>query len=764
MLRVKELILNNQTYVFTDSNQPSGLYDAEISFKRDSDYYGHNIEIETSLDFHCDSFKQELDQAFLSNNIDNNGFLIIEYVCDGLQPMPFRFLIDWKSYNLNTTRSTFKLISESPLSTYLKTDDNDLTLDSSKLEDVYVRKLGLRYNRLAYDFGLRDYADDGNIKRRRYNVGMDRYSYLYIFPSSKTSINELEESTTITSEIISLQKDHDFPTNSQEGVDGVTNVFNGVAYSVVEPEPIFTNKLSKGVLTIKEEGNNNFEFTAKQNTPYNFRYRWEHTRTVFVVGKRYDKPRLIYEFYLGIYNNQPQQAMWNDFTNTASDFNFFIGDNSPNVPINEFDVTINEGESVWHQYSIKLKSVNALIGQGNNQQNALHFDSTELDVKTTRFLTTNFKLEEYTVNNLGSVNEATHHKIKMVKGENVSSDIFSLASDEFFTVNEFNDMYFSNGTYVRNSVEPKPIIVRPKAFFKDLEAVAPVGLGLFYNDNTNQYELILSESKNFWNNTVYKTYSLVDEVELKMGSIGVNDVSIGYEVYKDTSLSKNKKSEYNIQTSQHRNKYTRLSKFIADAYIWFRAIKLGTDIDGKEYDNNTFLLSAKKQGSGASAKIVSLSNSSGFAADNVTESNTNNGAVANITTWINRRYSSVFNLIRKSAQWRPSLDYIHQSLFNNTIYNSQIKISNSSYINNVFINQDKTLTKTDLDSAGAESPFENVVISFATPMNEQELIDLTKNWYSLIGVEDGNGNTYYGHILSCELSEGVASFELLKNK
>lgn len=765
MLRLEKIVINGVEYYPNEDQQPEGLFDYAITTKRNADYYGMDIFFDLDVKFYCSSFKDKLDQTFLMQGIDNEALFYFEYQCGGWKKLPFVFTADWKTYNTNTNEATVKLVSKSAFSEFLDIDDNSLELNESEMQDAWVRKVSVPYVREAVDFFIDDFPrqkefDDAiasgnttNIPMQSVSWGNNAMSY-FMLPQSKLLTNELETGYEIIVNDLEIRNTPQFPAISADKcfawAPNLPPFGSSVRLSLKAPQPIFTNDLENGILKVKETGLDKVEFEFLHNR-YVLQGNFYYFRSILVVGDDFLNPRkvvcgttLLAPITFGGSYNVTSSGAYDPNGSFKAVFS-----NGVNFDLPEVEIDVKKNENVWHIYELLM-----------NPNGVNRISYTNLKIRTFRKLTATFNLKNYDVNSITDVKEPSHVPIKVYEASNVSNQIFSLANDNFFTKNEFNDFYFTNGSYVRRSVQPKKLTIKPKGFFKDLESIAPVGLGLFYNGTS--YELNLDESKAFWTDNVYEVFELIDDLEFRVGAIGYNDLSIGYETYKETTLSKHKKNEYNIRTSKHRSKYTKLSKFIADAYIWAVQIVLGTDIDGKPNDDSIFILSAKNLGTSSNPKIVSLSNSSGFASDGVIETNSNSNSSVN--SWLNRRYSSVFNLIRKSIQWLPSLEYGHTSLFNNSVYDSKLKISNSDYIINVDIKQDQTLTTTELINAGAQSPFENIVMSFSTPMNDVEYYNMTENWYDLIGVKDDKNNTYYGHILSAKLSEGVCSFELLKNK
>ena len=761
MLRVNTLNLNGIIYNFIDDNQPEGLHDATLSFERDQLYVGMDLEIQTEISIYCHSYKEIIDQAYNERGIDNEAIFEIDYICSGQKPLPFLFKVDWRSYKSNTTSTTFKLIAKSEFTEYKEIDDNEVELNNANLLDVYVRKIPLRYLRNATNFRVDDYDTDGNIKNNSITTSNARFVKIFILPTSDTSINEFEESQNITTNTFSFEKTFNYTalgnptiTTTQIGIPtekcflwdaNLTQFTSGnIGISNIEPEPILENKMGNGVLEIEDIGGDSFRI---ENEDGNFRFRFETAfyESILVIGSRYDNPRMAISALLlqrPITFNQVANQIGNGFVS------FDVG-NGAQINTQKISIPLKEGEKVWHQYAIVAEGLLTAI-PGTMLFYDFSFNYTKGKFRTNRQLNAEFKAETYQLNNSNDVNEVTHNKTKMFKLEDEAFNIFGISGNLFSNNLEFNDLYFTTGEQVRNKVEQRPVKLKPKSFFTDLEAFLPIGLGLEYEPTSNNYKLFLKEHKDLYQDTVYKVYDLVDEIDINVGTIGYNDIEIGSEQFKDTELSKHKRNNYNVQTSKYRSKWSKITKFILDPYIWLRASKEGTDNDKKEFDDNVFIMSAKSIG----GKITSLSSTSGYAPDNVTES-------SGMSTWLNRRYSTVYNLLRKVNQWRESIFYDKPELYTNSIHDNELEITGSNYLDSIATPQDMSLVRSVIEAHSPNRKFENTIIKFSTPMNENQFFELTKNWYSIIGVTDGN-KTYYGNVISCTLSEGVAEFTLIK--
>lgn len=752
MIRINKLILNGIEYSFTDDNQPEGINEATLSFKRDQLYIGHNLEIDTEFTFYCDSYKELLDEAYNQRGIDNEAEFHIDYICTGLNPLPFIFIVDWKTYKFDTKSTTFKLIANSEFTDYLNTDENEIELDNLDLQEVFVRKIPLRYLRDANNFRINDFSENNTKKINNIATSNIRYTNIFLLPTSDNIINEFEDSDIITTNFLSFEKTFNFVTVGGGNIDTTqltvpsskgfvwnTSTPIDIGYSNIEPTPILENKMGIGVLEIEEIGNDFFRF-ENESGDYDFWFDVYSYQTILIIGKDYNNPRIAYQ---GTLNVRP--ITFNQVVNQSGtgNFSFEIGNGIPNNNLPKMSIELKEGEKVWHQYSITVQGLPFFIYY------FLQFNYTNLKFSNNKILKAEFKAKSHPLNSITDVNDVTHYNIKMFEANQKASTIFN-ATDEFFNISEFNDIYFTTGEQVRNKLQQRPIKLKPKQFFESIEAFLPIGLGLDYNNATTSYKLFLKEHKEFYQDAIYQVYDLIDEVDLSVGTISYNDIEIGSEQFKETSLSKHKRNNYNVQTSKYRSKWSKITKFILDPYIWLRAIKSGTDIDKKEFDDNFFIMSAKN----LSGKIISLSNTSGFANDNVTELNS-------ISVWLNRRYSTVYNLFRKVNQWRESIFYDKPELYNNSIYNNELSITGSSYLDNVQTPQDMSLVRSVIENHNPNRKFENTIIKFNTPMNESEFFELTKHWYEIIGANDGNV-IHYGNIISCELSEGVAQFQLIK--
>lgn len=761
MLKLNKLVLNGVEYFPTEIMQFDGLSDSSFSFKRDSTYLGMDLEFDVEISFFCDSFKKELDEAYELNNVNNECLLYFDYLCGNLSPLPFVFKADWKTYRSNTTETTFKIKSTSDFAQFLEIDGNEVILDKNLLEDTYIRKIpilyrlesnnvtGIKEDDIAKSYNFVPIAQGitPTIPPNSILQGYNKEYDIYFIGSTSNILNELENGIEITQyEITALN--NDFTTSFEKRIsfdrakifDFNTNTFTigTVLYPELEYQYIYENVLTQGSLTIQTNGANKIDVSFNPNA--NIEFDQLFYSEVIIIGKNYEKPRVVIE------NRLSPNAIVN-YTGSYSSVSFGAQPSNPQTSNITHNEQIYKDEKVWIYYRLNTKNTFQSTQTGATFQYRFAFilEYTKFNFQTNRSLNIKYEAESYNVASNSDVNTLTHFLTKSIHMKEAIPTLFPNCIDDFFGLSKNIDTYITNGEYLRSKIEPKDFILKPQEAFKDIEAIFPIALGLDYVNGT--YKMRLMRHSDAYLDILYKVYDLVDEVEIKTSTLLVNDVEIGYEIFKDTQLSKNKKNTYNI-TNQIKNKYQKVSRWIADAYIIYKAIYLGKDIDGKEYDSNIFILSARK----LNGKVTTLSNTSGFAIDNVTDD-------SGITSWINRRFASVFNLLRKNTQWFTSLKQ-KTELYNNSVYPLNIGTTFYDEFSGTFPN-DKKILRSQLVAGGITQKFENTLITFSTPLSENEFIELTTKWYYLIGVDNGK-EILYGNVISANLSEGVCEMQLIK--
>jgi hypothetical protein len=354
------------------------------------------------------------------------------------------------------------------------------------------------------------------------------------------------------------------------------------------------------------------------------------------------------------------------------------------------------------------------------------------------------------------------------------NEIFKTNTNIAYT-NCFSDLWFSRGDFIRGKINTADFIIKPSDFFIELEKVVCCGLGVFY-DNLGNATKELKSVFDFYTDTLVETFTEADIIDGELTiepfpSVFYKDISIGYSNSKDSPFELCKQNDYSINNNSN-SRYSKVSEFIASQYIITKALKLGGENEELEFDKNIFIFSGFTVSAGPTTNYnVTLSETSGFLADNIFVSNNN-------VCGINRRYASALNLFRHLYKWGFSLFAGKNTLKVNKYVNSNtntelIRDTTGSSTNAYY--QGLSNCKLPLDEfVKHDSTIDNIynlinqnlyvpsIITFkTTKYTSISLLAMRENQYDLFSVEH-NGITYYGNLVSADLEDDVTEIKLLR--
>jgi hypothetical protein len=249
------------------------------------------------------------------------------------------------------------------------------------------------------------------------------------------------------------------------------------------------------------------------------------------------------------------------------------------------------------------------------------------------------------------------------------------------------------------------------------------------------------------------------------------EIQIGYSNSKDSPKDFCKQNSYSVNNDSD-SIYSKVSEFIASMYTIARALRLGTQDEELEFDNNIFILSGKNVTASPINLNVTISQTTGYLADDVYTLPTNNSGV-------NRRYATVFNLFRHLYKWGFSLfngkDTLTAKKYEgNNIYDYEIRDLSGS-VTQYYIGLNDCKLPVAVDMVKVDKTIDNLLtdlienaiyvpsqITFKTAkLSSLDLIAMRAHQYDLFSVSDGV-NTYYGNLISANLEDDVTEIKLLR--
>lgn len=769
-MEVTRIVING--IEITTLDKPIGLEVIKLALDRDFQYSCIDTKIEAELKFYCASGKEQLDAEYERKGVEGSGYIEITDIC-GTNEQTYQFNLDFTKYNNQGTFTTIGLIDVNSL---WKQDLNkEVNLDkftngspTNFASDFYVRNLPLIYEYISNKWSSIERAASPRYAIDEFFAAGTAPSanfYYNIYPKTDVNINELEDGFALNAESLFRYGDGTtgritITAGSGKGTiiqpNGTVISAATVHISEVESQPIFENKLAKGSISIDTTGSTDLILNTSGTTSFNALEIYEFTEFIS-IGNTYDNPRLVFKNELNI-----SSLIVTSVSPTLSYINAV-------TPTKAFNYTgeIFINESVWVWYDFRIAGIS--LGVNNYE---LRIQNYNLDIN--RDLNIEYQITENTSSTISSSSdvEPYHTLTSAYYGQTILNHIFNTA-ENLGQMSCYSDLWFSKGDLMRGKINKADTIVKPSDFFRELEKVVCCGLGYFYDTSTPQKRL-MSVYDFYSDNLVPSQYQfgfddLIDgKIELApFLSPYYKEVQIGYSNSKDSPKDYCKQNNYSINNISE-NTYSKISDFIASQYIITRALRLGTQDEELEFDNNIFILSGGQLGT----YNATLSQTSGVLQDNIFTQPLN-------TAGINRRYATALNLFRHLYKWGFSLFADKTELKvpkyeGNNIYDYEIRDTTGSSTNPYY--HGLSLCKLPLDNyAKVDRTIEDIYndfiqsglyvptqITFKTAnLSSLDLIAMRAHQYDLFSVTDGV-NTYYGNLISANLEEDITEIKLLR--
>ena len=794
-MEVTEIVING--IIISTLDQPIGLEVIKLSLDRDFQYSCIDTKIEAELKFYCSSGKTELDAEYESKGVEATGHIKITDTC-GPNAETYQFNLDFKKYNNQGDFTTIGLIDVNSLWKKDLDKEVNLTTTGGNVVPFYIRNLPLVYSfasenvyaKINQDTLNTDHSTGWNPFPVLYNTSPPttppspapvppnslpfptilyyRDILHYIMPRVDVTRNDLENSDGLLMDSFNIGGAVLFKIMDVSDVSGT--VFSiGSTYSEIEPEPIFENNLSAGDFTIDTF---NDQLTLDLLDVTFAKCKIGQINEIIIVGKTYNSSRYIMK-------NQLYAS--STIINTSTPIAYTV---SYNKSIS-LTLELKEQEKVWIYYEILYQQVedpapiyDPVSGKWEYYPyNKIHFKNASYTLSNT--IDIEFKITKNVKDVL--VNSADiipyHTETKAFLAQASLNTIFGTIENIGDTPC-YSDLWFSRGDYLRGKINAADIIIKPSDFFRELEKVVCCGLGYFY-DTDPEGEKKLMSVYDFYTDTLVPSQYQFSDSDLIDGIIEIapflapyyKEIQIGYSNSKDSPRDFCKQNSYSIDNDSESN-YSKVSEFIASQYIITRALRLGTVDEELEYDNNIFILSGQNVTASPINLNVTLSQTTGYLADNVYTLPTNNSGV-------NRRYSTAFNLFRHLYKWGFSLFNNKDTLTakkyeGNTIYDYEIRDLSGS-VTPYYVGLNACKLPVAVDMVKVDRTIDNLLtdlienaiyvpsqITFKTAkLSSLDLIAMRAHQYDLFKVSDGT-NTYYGNLISANLEDDVTEIKLLR--
>jgi hypothetical protein len=738
-MEVTKIVING--IEITTIDKPIGLEVIKLSLDRDFQYSCVDTKIEAELKFYCASGKTELDAEYESKGVEATGYIEITDSC-GTNAQTYTFNLDFKKYNNQGEFTTIGLIDVNSL--WKKDLEKEFNLDTyangtptNFATDFYVRNLQIEYDyRSENVYALQDY-DTTNTEHR--------FTRQFIMPKVDTIKNELEDSDGLLMNYFVIGQNI-FKNMYENDLLGVTS-FVGGQFSSVEPQEVFHNKIDSGIFDITTVNTKlTLDFIDISNINTGIRFINEF----ICIGKKFSDTRYILRNvvanpFIPIVSTTPITVVIN-YNKTFTD-SYFL----------DYD------EKVWIFYDIDYNSI-------VNGSNEMDFKKIQYTFENT--VTAKYTVTKDTISTITSSADVVpyHTLVKAYYGQTILSTIFNCAQS-FAQFQCYNDLWFSRGDLMRSKKNRADTIVKASDFFRELEKVVCCGLGYFYDTPTPQKKLMTVYD--FYSDALVPSQYQFSASDLIDGIIEIapflapyyKEIQIGYSNSKDTPRDFCKQNSYSIDNDSDSN-YSKVSEFIASQYIITKALRLGSQEETLEFDDNIFILSGGQLGT----YNATLSQTSGVLADTVLATPINGQG-------INRRYATVFNLFRHLYKWGFSLfadkDTLNAKKYEgNSIYDYAIQYLLGSPTPpytalNVCKLPVSELAKVDKTIDNINDLIEKNIyvpsqITFKTAkLSSLDLIAMRAHQYDLFSVSDGV-NTYYGNLISANLEDDVTEIKLLR--
>jgi hypothetical protein len=767
-MEVSKLVVNG-IEVSLNGGKPTGLENIKVSLDRDFTYSGIDTNIDIDLRFWCESGKTELDAEYESKGVEGSGFVEITDFC-GNNSKITRFKLDFKKFKAFSSYTTLGLVQLDEINNnYVNWKDDldkdvNLTTILGAPDDFYIRNLPLKYRYSATSFESKEFVESPKkIIDINQPASLPRPDKIfYIYPKSNTILNELETGYTLLAESVNVEEDINLNEFSPEYEDVNGNIITppGPFYNTIpsnEPQPIFTNELEDGQVTLTTIGDTEFFIDFLGSLP-NITMNLYEYKEMIGIGTSFDKMR----GYVNQLNNISLQL--------ATVPNSILYQH-PTILTKTFTRTfkLKKGESIWVWYQL-------LQGQYLTSAGAYRMIFDKYETTINRSIDIEFVLDKNVKSFIVSASEIeeSHTKTKAYAGLHVLNEIFK-TNTNIANSSCFSDLWFSRGDFIRGKINTADFIVKPSDFFRELEKVVCCGLGVFY-DNLGNAQKELKSVFDFYSDTLVETFTEADIIDDDLTiepfpSVFYKDISIGYSNSKDSPFELCKQNEYSINNNSN-TRYSKVSDFIASQYIITNALYLGTENQELEFDSNIFILSGFTVSASPTTNYnVTLSQTGGFLDDRIFVSNNN-------VAGINRRYATALNLFRHLYKWGFSLfngkDTLTVNKYENSNTNTELirdttGTSNNPYYQGLsdcrlpldeFVKHDSTIDNIyDLINQNLYVP--SVITFKTTKYTSISLLAMREHQYDLFSVVH-NGKTYYGNLISANLEDDVTEIKLLR--
>jgi hypothetical protein len=767
-MQVANLYINGSKVITKD--EPILGEDIKLSLDRDFTYSCVDTKMDIEVKFYCASGKTEIDLAYEENGIEAFGEIEIVDDCGTLSQF-FKFRLDFKSYKSNSEFTTLGITDIN--SDWKSTLTNEVNVSEylGNVDDFYVRNLPLKYLYFSQNSQSYEKANTGLVIDIFENAGTfpkpDKITFIY--PKTNTFLNELEDGVQLLSEIMDLQKlnlsnsflkiNPIFSSNPSGGTVSTPTSFY-LARPDIEPTPIFENILEDGEITITTNGSQDLTIYYNGATAI-MRMNLYEFKELICVGYKWED-----EFIDCAYNQLNNTSL--QIASIGTQLNYTSVGNKSFT----FTFQVKKGQKVWIWYQMTQGQYLSITGD-------FHFQIDEYNLLIDRSIDIQFTITRNVLNTISSVAdiEPYHTKTKAYNGASVLGALFQTDYNLCQTPC-FVDLWFSRGDYLRNKINVSDFIVKPSDFFAEFEKVVCCGLGYFYFNNGSTPQKRLMSVYDFYTDNVVPSQYIFNYPDLIDAEIKIEpfispyykEIQIGYSNSKDTAEDVCKQNSYTIP-NRSESIYSKVSDFIGSMFIIATALRLGTDDKELEFDKNIFILSGTTIPASPANYNVTLSQSTGFLADNVDLNPTN-------TNGINRRYATVFNLFRHLYKWGFSLFSNKDTLRvvkyeGSSIYDLEILDSSGVSTNPYYpglsdcklpaLNFEKVdRTVDNMYSMIQSNMYVPSVLTFSTAkLSTFDLIAMRAFQYDLFQVSDGT-NTYYGNLISANLVNDVTEIKLLR--
>ena len=733
---------------------PEGLDGINISYNR-TKYQGLSTEISIKLTFYCASGKEAIDAEFERAFVNGNGYVIFRDECGGTE-IETKFLLDFRTYEADDNSTKLGLKEDNDVNRW--DDKEDTLIELTDEEDVLVRNTINGYSYLANEGVIEQSEVDETFTGSNNPPNRIMFSP---FMDYKTIINELEDGNDLSSNFFHHKMLENLPSLVptrlfENAVEVLPTPTNSRDYVDIEPFPIFENVLEMGSMTIKISGDRSTniectEINARtpgliQGTLVPSAWRTSSADEWIFVGRRFDRPRLA--FRNNLYSGSPSNVFLAGSLTPYTSCRIGTDYDAPNADW-EIDFIVEKNESVWYwrnhyiypQTTSSFVKVNFLVGD------LKMFSNEQIEAK---FLTTNFA-SDLVLNS--SLIGFFSYQTKAIKASSIATQLFENLNPIALETH-FDDLYLTNGEMIRNRTNRQSLKMKPKDFYENLNKLIPIGIGMNYS-GTPELQMLTYEE--LYENTVFKTFNdadFISEVKVSIAeNMLYNEVEVGFSEFKESNEELHRKNSYVINGGRGNGKLNLVTDWLASKYLFKKAKNESREQEGKEYDNKIFILSIEEA---FGFKITKSQNNDSGAPlfDNVLEFNGDNAL------GLNRRYSTIINLINQKFRWGLSFWKSINGLSptNETVYTKELEYADTyhDYLDGFPISANNTFDATLTHVTQVLPKY----IEFSVVMSVVEFYEIRKNWYKCIEIV-GN-KTYKGNIIEARYQNGVCNFKLLE--